>query len=61
MSLPAASLTRTDSFSYMRSIPGETSITDDKTYHGILMKNIKLWKYSRGDLSTSQSESEEES
>ena len=60
MSLPTPSLFRTNSFSYMRSLPCETDV-DDKTFHGILMKNIKLWKYSQGDMSTSQSEGEEDS
>lgn len=38
--------------SYMRPLPEEEDV-DEKKYYGILMKNIKLWKYSQESVSSS--------
>ncbi|XP_061177075.1 uncharacterized protein LOC133185801 [Saccostrea echinata] len=38
--------------SYMRPLPEEDDV-DEKKYHGILMKNIKLWKYSQESVDSS--------
>lgn len=37
--------------SYMRPLPEEEDV-DEKKYYGILMKNIKLWKYSQESVSS---------
>lgn len=36
----------------MRPLPEEEDV-DEKKYYGILMKNIKLWKYSQESVSSS--------
>ena len=38
--------------SYMRPLPEEEGL-DEKKYCGILMKNIKLWKYSQESVNSS--------
>ncbi|XP_062601802.1 uncharacterized protein LOC134263468 [Saccostrea cucullata] len=40
---------RKSSLFFMRPLPEEPDL-DDKKYYGILMKNIKLWKYSQDSL-----------
>lgn len=37
---------------YMRPLPEEEGV-DEKKYYGILMKNIKLWKYSQESVGSS--------
>ncbi|XP_061177126.1 uncharacterized protein LOC133185852 [Saccostrea echinata] len=41
---------------YLRPLPEEED-TDEKMYYGILMKNIKLWKYSQESINSSESDS----
>lgn len=41
--------------SYLRPLPEEED-TDDRMYYGILMKNIKLWKYSQESINSSESD-----
>lgn len=40
---------RKNSLYFMRPLPEEHEL-DEKKYYGILMKNIKLWKYSEESL-----------
>ncbi|XP_062609814.1 uncharacterized protein LOC134271624 [Saccostrea cucullata] len=47
-------VSRSCHLSYMRPLPEEDDV-DEKKYHGILMKNIKLWKYSQESINSSYS------
>lgn len=46
---------RKTSLYFMRPLPEEHDGLDEKKYHGILMKNIKLWKYSQESLDSAYS------
>jgi hypothetical protein len=54
----ASSLASTNQMSptYLRPLPEEED-ADDRMYYGILMKNIKLWKYSAESINSSESDS----